>query len=278
MTGPRKLREAVRARESCESNYFWEQREEVYRALLKWSVIHRLGTVSWIGILDVVIMLLRGHPVEQDALVNVEFAAAEVCTVLEVAHFGFAFVTAEAIDTVWLLYAVESSSDVFEFIIDVQCNFAESDNQSENCDCWDKNKFSRNNETGFVVEECIKSVHRRVPYGVGWVIRVVVRCVWCERDKANPVPIVPKQRQEDLSFRRNQWLKLFKQNDLRHPETTVKFPEHRLTFDSLNDVWKQRGFVQPVAMRSKLLMTRELSLMLRDGIVRRNCNVLKTRN
>jgi len=62
-------------------------------------------------------------------------------------------VATDRLSVVALLHAAEGRTDVFQFVVDVQRQLAQADNQTQNTDRGDQNQFSRDNETSFVVLE-----------------------------------------------------------------------------------------------------------------------------
>jgi len=105
-------------------------------------------------------------------LPNVILPVAEVSGVVETAAVGVALVAANATDVVALLNGTEGRSDVFEFVVNVQGNFAQTDDQTEDSDGRNQNQLSRNNETGVVVLQSVDELeHGRIFRAVG--------AVWC---------------------------------------------------------------------------------------------------
>ena len=82
---------------------------------------------------------------------DVVLAVAEVGGVAEAAAVVLTLVATRATNAVTLLDRAEGGADVFELIVDVQGDFAQTNHQAENSDRRDQDQFSRDNETSFVV-------------------------------------------------------------------------------------------------------------------------------
>jgi len=91
---------------------------------------------------------------------NVVLAGTELGAVLELAAGGAALVSAAAARVIALLDRSEGRPDVFEFVVDVERDFGEADDQSEHDDRRDEHEFGGNNEAIFVVEQCAEARHR----------------------------------------------------------------------------------------------------------------------
>ena len=99
-------------------------------------------------------------------------AIAEVRGVLEAASGEVSLVTAGPLGVVALLNAAEGGTAVFEFVVDVERDFAQSDDQTQNCDRGDQDQFGGNDETGFVVLQGGDELeHLRVSFLVGSGVR-----------------------------------------------------------------------------------------------------------
>ena len=61
-----------------------------------------------------------------------------------------------------MTHGSEGGSDVFEFVVDVEAQFAQSDDESQDGDRGDEHQFSRDNETSVVVQERVEESHECV--------------------------------------------------------------------------------------------------------------------
>ena len=101
-------------------------------------------------------------------LPDVVLPIAEVGGVTEAAARSVALVAASAADVEALLHTAEGRANVFEFVVNVQGDFAQPDDQTEDSDRRDQNQLRRNNETGFVVLQSTDELeHERVFRKVG---------------------------------------------------------------------------------------------------------------
>src|SRR5579871_1243847 len=86
-----------------------------------------------------------------------------------------------------LVDRTECGTDVFQFVVDVQGDFRQTDDQAQHSDGRDQNQLSRNDETSFVVDQ--GSEERRHGGGtflrywkrrISWrATRPAVRLAWC---------------------------------------------------------------------------------------------------
>ncbi len=74
-------------------------------------------------------------------LVHIAFAGTEVIAVVEATSIGPAFVSLESVDFICLLNVVERGSDIFQFMIDIQCELGKSNNESKDDNRRDENEF-----------------------------------------------------------------------------------------------------------------------------------------
>ena len=84
-------------------------------------------------------------------LPHIILAIAEVGLVAEAAAVENALVAADRLGVVALLDTAKGRADIFEFVVDVQRNLAETDDQTEDRDGRNQHQFRRDNETGFVI-------------------------------------------------------------------------------------------------------------------------------
>lgn len=105
-----------------------------------------------------------GDPPQQVGSIDIIGAVTEVGVIVVVAAGAPAFVAAGSAEAEGLLNAGERTADVFKFIVDVEAQFAEADDQSKDGDGGDEDQFTRNDKAGFVVEQLSsESLHCGAP-------------------------------------------------------------------------------------------------------------------
>jgi hypothetical protein len=89
---------------------------------------------------------------------DVAVVVAEVLTIAVFRAVGATHVSIESTHLVRLVDVAKGSTDVFEFVVDVEGDFRQADDHGQDSNGGDQDKFSRNNETGFVIQEGVKEV------------------------------------------------------------------------------------------------------------------------
>ena len=82
---------------------------------------------------------------------------------MEAASLAMPLVAAEPLDAVALIDRGEGRTDVFEFVVDVQRDFAQADDQAEDGDRGDEDEFGGDDETSFVTDKGVQEAG----HGVG---------------------------------------------------------------------------------------------------------------
>ena len=102
--------------------------------------------------------VVRG-PLTNFFLLDIVLAVTEVRGVLEAATAHVTFVAASALNTIALLHRSEGRANVFEFVVDIEGEFRQADDHAENGDGGYQDQFSRDNETGVVVDQLAAERH-----------------------------------------------------------------------------------------------------------------------
>jgi len=96
-------------------------------------------------------------------LLDIELAVAVFGLIPVAAAKDLAAMSGSTVDLITLPHAGEGRTDIFQLIVNIQGDFAQSHDQPQHSNRGDQNQFRRNNKSSFVVQQVVQaSVHRLI--------------------------------------------------------------------------------------------------------------------